>query len=1008
MNKNLQKSSVDKLIAFLLLCTPVLFGHAQEYFQQEVNYKIDVTLDDEKHELIAVESFEYINNSPDELTFIWMHIWPNAYKDNSSAMAKQLLEMKQTNFYFADDEDRGYIDGLAFKVNNKEVVWEKHPEHIDVGKIILNEPLKPGGKIQVTTPFHVKIPKGVYSRLGHIDQQYQITQWYPKPAVYDRNGWHEMPYLSMGEFYSEYGSFDVSITLPKNYVVGATGDLQNQNEAKWLNALAEKTALIPRDQFDTEDDQFPKSAEETKTLRFIQKNVHDFAWFADKRYHVLKGQVELPNSGRKVTTWAMFTNGEADLWRNAIEYLNDATYYYSLWNGDYPYNHVTAVDGALSAGGGMEYPNITVIGHSGSWTALETTIMHEVGHNWFYGILGSNERDHPWMDEGINSFNENRYMETKYPGLNYLSGQVGGNKLMELFDLEDFSHKRLYYEGYLINARRNMDQPIEHHSTDYTMINYGAIVYGKTALVLDYLLAYLGEETFDKCMQTYYNRWKFKHPQPEDLQAIFKEVTGKDLTWFWEGMIHSTQRVDYKIVSDKKGSCPTSFTGHCQKLTIKNTGDLAAPFSISVINADTVTSTKWFEGFEGKKELDIYTMDYDQLRIDGTRDIPEINRRNNTIRSKGLFKKVEPLRLQWLGSIENPNKSQLFYTPVIGWNNYDKFMLGMALYNNVVPQKNFQYVLAPMYGFESGAPVGLGSIDYNIFTKGNIFQNITIGVAGSRFSTGDPSSVEANYLRIVPHIDFELKRKVANSSVKQVLSLRSVNITENSKLNCDTCLNISNQLMFNEVSYTLANNKALNPIDFTTTVQQNDQFLQASAELNYRMRFKKPGKFFHARLFAGKYIYNNSNNPRYNWRMDGQSGIYDYTYDHLFLGRTEGTDDVMSHQFTDNHGGFKTPTGVGQSHDWLVAMNLKGDFPIPPPLGGFIDIGYNEGGALVYDAGLYASFARNVFEIYFPLTYSQNIINYFDANGITFYERIRFTLHLNKLNPFKLLKDFEL
>ena len=134
----------------------------------------------------------------------------------------------------------------------------------------------------------------------------------------------------------------------------------------------------------TFDNEFPESSEKMKTIRYTQSRVHDFAWFADKRYKVLKGEVELPNSNRNVTTWAMFTPRNSNLWKDAIEYINDGTYYYSKWNGDYPYNQVTAVDGTISAGGGMEYPNVTVIGNTGNAMALEVVIVHEVGHNWFY------------------------------------------------------------------------------------------------------------------------------------------------------------------------------------------------------------------------------------------------------------------------------------------------------------------------------------------------------------------------------------------------------------------------------------------------------------------------------------------------------------------------------------------------------------------------------------------------------------------------------------------------
>ena len=353
-----------------------LFIHSnsisQNYFQQEVNYNIHAKLDDKNHTISAMMYIDYTNNSTNELDFIWFHLWPNAYKNNSTALAQHELESNNTEIFYADDNERGFIDSLEFKVNSKKVSWKYHDDHIDICKVFLNKPIKPGETIQISTPFYVKIPNAKFSRLGHIDQSYMITQWYPKPAVYDNYGWHPMPYLSQGEFYSEFGSFDVSITLPSNYTVGATGDLKNKDEINRLNSLAYKTDTTTKFSSDLS---FPESSQKMKTLRYVQNNIHDFAWFADKRYHVLKGEVLLPYSKDTVTLWTMFTNNEANLWKNSIEYMHDAVYYYSLWNGDYPYNHCSAVDGTIAAGGGMEYPNITVIGQMGNSFLLEQVIM---------------------------------------------------------------------------------------------------------------------------------------------------------------------------------------------------------------------------------------------------------------------------------------------------------------------------------------------------------------------------------------------------------------------------------------------------------------------------------------------------------------------------------------------------------------------------------------------------------------------------------------------------------
>ncbi|MES2680377.1 MAG: M1 family metallopeptidase, partial [Bacteroidota bacterium] len=398
-----------KLIILIVFLFNFSFAQ-QPYFQQEVNYKMDVRLNDKQHTLSAFQQVQYINNASQPLDFLYFHLWPNAYKNSNTALGKQLLEHGQTRLYFSEPSERGYIDSLDFKVNGKPVKWELLADNPDICKLFLNTSLKSQDTLIITTPFFVKIPDAKFSRMGHDQQAYFITQWYPKPAVFDNEGWHPMPYLDQGEFYSEFGSFDVSITIPENYLLSATGDrIAAEEEENFLNQkVIETLARLDKADYRKTEMTFPASSAKLKTVRFKQFRVHDFAWFADKRFNVIHDQVELPTSKRIVDTWVFFTNKNFELWKQAITYVNESTLFYSYLNGDYPYNHVTAVDGTIMAGGGMEYPNITVIGDVGNALELDIVITHEVGHNWFYGILGSNERDYPAMDEGINSFYEMR------------------------------------------------------------------------------------------------------------------------------------------------------------------------------------------------------------------------------------------------------------------------------------------------------------------------------------------------------------------------------------------------------------------------------------------------------------------------------------------------------------------------------------------------------------------------------------------------------------------------
>jgi hypothetical protein len=1007
------------LIFTFVYCTTF----SQSYFQQEVNTTINVSLNDKNNTLSAFEEIEYFNNSPDSLEYIFMHIWPNAYRNNGTDMAIQNDENGDVDFHFADSIDRGFIDSLDFKVDGEFVISAPDIDHIDIVALVLKSPLAPGEKINITTPFRVKIPLGIYSRLGHIGESYQITQWFPKPAVYDKDGWHPLPYLSQGEFYSEYGTYDVTITLPKNYVVGATGDLVNgEEEIAWLdNKVTETKLLLKEDKigFWRKDGMdFPESSTELKTLHYHQENVHDFAWFADKRYYVLKGEVELPHSKNKVTTWAMFTNNEAKLWAKSIEYLNDATYYYSLWNGDYPYKHVTAVDGSISAGGGMEYPNITVIGESYSAFSLEQVIVHEVGHNWFYGILGSNERQHAWMDEGLNTFTENRYTETKYPEMDM--GGIGLPKgIMAKSGLDVYGPRGMYDLGYLLNARRNYDQPIETTSENFTSMNYGAIVYGKTGIGMDYMLAYLGDTLFNKCMRAYFDKWKFKHPQPDDLRDVFQSVTGKDLSWFFDDYIKTTKKIDYKIAAIKK-----SETGEF-KVTIKNKADISAPFALFGIKDDTlVVAKKWYEGNSDELIIDFKAEGADKIILDYNRDIPEIDRTDDVIKTSGLFKKARPLSIEFLGSIESRDKASLFYLPLLGWNSADGIMPGIALYNTTFPEKKLEWLVIPMYSTRLNNVNGVGQIHYNIYPN-SIFRRFTIGAEFTAFGLDKTYNTAPYYtfsenihldqrLKVEGHIKTEIKSPLRK--VKQLLSYRFVSTNESSK---NTILQPNT---YNILNYKVSNRQVLKPGSLDLQFLHGNpnlatNFSQLSLEAKLRLNYNIYLKGIDFRFFGG-YTLQESNDfsNRYGWKLDGQNGDNDYLYDNVLLGRNDNHPSMLSQQTTNTHGAFKIPTSYS-SNSWILSTNIKIESPVGP-FGIFADAGlypftdvsngaYSEEIGFLYDAGIYIHLPKDIFEIYIPLVYSKDITSELDYNNIDFLQRIRFMININQLNPFKMLREIK-
>ncbi len=503
-------------VIFIICCSyllPLYLVAQKKYWQQQVNYTIDVTLNDTEHTLDGMCTMEYINNSPDTLKFIWVHLWMNAFKNDKTAFSEQQLQKGNTSFYFSNDNEKGYINRLNFQENKQTLQVQDHPNYIDIVRVTLSQPLVPGATTIITTPFHSKIPKN-FSRGGHIGNHYQITQWYPKAAMYDATGWHEMPYVDQGEFYNNFGNYNVSITLPSNYAVAATGSLQNTEEKIWLtqrNNFTIPKSLATKNNTDKKNNT-PKInfTTTTKTLQYLQNNVVDFAWFASKEYLVDSDSLILA-SGKKIYCQSFYYEKNKTNWQKSMEYLKRSLVFRSEMIGEYPFETATIVDASMGFSGGMEYPTITSIAGSYNDKQLDLVIEHEIGHNWFQGILATNERINPWMDEGLNTYYDNKYEAKYYP--------VKENKKKGILAVLGEPNTPLK-----VMSSFRKDQPINTSSYDFTMLNYALIAYQKTADWLEFIETKTRKDSVEKAIQNYYKLWQFKHPSPNDFDSVMQKT----------------------------------------------------------------------------------------------------------------------------------------------------------------------------------------------------------------------------------------------------------------------------------------------------------------------------------------------------------------------------------------------------------------------------------------------------------------------------------------------------
>ncbi|MGH1339197.1 MAG: M1 family metallopeptidase [Aureispira sp.] len=1005
------------LNAFLLITSSI---QAQEnnYFQQQVNYDIQVELDDKEHYLRGQIEMAYYNNSPDTLTAIYFHVWPNGYKNKQTAFAKQLLNQGRLDFHFSQIEERGFLDSLNFTCDGSTATWEEKEGQIDVLRLTLPKVLAPQDSVTIRTPFRVKLP-GNFSRLAHREQAYMLCQWYPKPAVYDQTGWHTMSYLDYGEFYSEFGNYKVQITLPSNYVVGATGQLETESEYAFLQQRAKETAEQRFSYRNSFAQGFPVSSSEQKTLTYTAQKVHDFAWFADKRYWVELDTFQLA-SGRSIESCILYTSEEADLWQKKAErYTQRAVRFYSDIVGEYPYDNVTVAQG-IYKGADMEYPTITVIGRAGYSKGLDNVITHEVGHNWFYGILGSNERVHPWMDEGLNT-----YLDSRHSSMHYNT------------------ETNWEYLSYIEAASQHQDQPIERPSDSITSSNYYLCGYGKPTLAFRYLQQYLGTAEMDKLLQQYFEQWKFKHPQPKDLRAVFEANSSKDVAWFFDHIIDDNAHLDY--ATTRYQCCQAHDKA---SITIKNTGDFAAPIPVAVLdNQGDVVEEVWVENLPIGKDTTLQLSEGLEYRIDYAKELPEINRNNNVVRSYGLFKKGEPLQLKFGGEAREPQQPRINFLPLVGYNLYDGAQIGGIVYNLPLPERRWDYTLASFFTTNSLTWTGFGQIKHQSYIKNHRFSQ------GLRFKSfhkrhKKPTidrryKFSERYTKITPYLRLDLGKRKDTSLEEQSIELsaafiieeRGIETRDNSTIT--TSFNYEGKEMTWRPTIRLThwyNNKnVLSPLSLQTELEyasyetpfRQEQYLKLSTELKVRFLYGSDWGV-DLRAFAGGFL----------WHTNRDFGAFplvlisgnrkDYHYDESLLGRRE-QENIAAQQVALRDGGFKTAIEeiqfAGASNTFIIAVNLKADIPIRLPLRlswlrlkPFLDIGYHQitdpviqvrdiSTAFMASAGLMLDIGNGLGGIYVPLLATENLqqkANSFAGNA--FYRRITFSVNLNHWSKKKLVE----
>lgn len=602
-----------KYTVLLLTLTIIQCSLAQDYrWQQRVEYDMSVRLDVKTHKVTGTQKLTYYNNSKDTLSKVYYHLYFNAFQPGS------MMDVRSRNINDPDprvldrisklkEDEIGYQHIQSLKQDGKATTY-----HVDgtILEVLLARPVLPNTKTVFEMIFESQVPMQI-RRSGRNNKEgiaYSMTQWYPKMAEYDHQGWHAYQYVAR-EFHGVWGDFDVKITIDPTFVIGGTGKLQNADRIGYGYEKAGTTVKRPEGEL---------------TWHFVAKNVIDFAWAADPDY--LHDRVQVPN-GPELHFFYQKTEKTTDNWTKLQSFASRHFEFMNVTFGKYPYDTYSIIQGG---DGGMEYPMCTLITGERSFGSLVGVMAHEAAHSWYQGVLASNEALYAWMDEGFADFTSQEAMGVL---VNDKNGHTGS------------------YAGYFALAKSGLQEPLSEHADHYnTNRAYNVGSYNLGTVFLHQLKYVMGEENFYKGMRRYYNTWKFKHPEPNDFIRVMEKVSGLQLKWYMNYWVNTTKHIDYGVNTLIENQGATF-------VTLEREGDFPMPVDLVVTYKDGTKEMYYIPVDEtlGNKPVEDQTMmridlaawpwvnptytlrigrpasDIATLEIDPSQRLADIERKNNVI-----------------------------------------------------------------------------------------------------------------------------------------------------------------------------------------------------------------------------------------------------------------------------------------------------------------------------------------------------------------------------------------
>ncbi|WP_426430142.1 metalloprotease [Winogradskyella sp. HB-48] len=917
--------------------------YSQNYI--DVNADVDV----ETKTITISQTIVYKNETNDSLKEIYLHDWNNSYSSKSTPLAKRFEEEFSTKFHLAKSEQRGFtlITSIINNKNKTDLNFEYLDKHPDVLKVNLEKELLPGESYNINLSYILVLPDATFTDYGYTkNRDFELKYWYITPAVYDGK-WHYYSNKNLDDLFIPKSDVKITIEYPLNY--RSTSELDILTVELNTEAKRQTTVYYGENRTDTylSLQKFPLFRSVQTDHLIMVSNINerglpgpDKAILTDKIALFLKENLgEYPHKRLLVS--------RIDYNKNPLYGLNQLPDFLRPFPDQFQY---------------------------------ELKLLKTALKKYIDNILLLNPRKEHWLSEGLQIYFMIKYVEEYYPDMKLLGtlANVWGIRAFHAAD-EDFNFQYFLYSMEI--ARKNRDQPLT--TSKDSLIKFNANIAGKykAGVGLNYLDKFTEDIDLSKTITEFLEQNKLKQKTKiSDFEAFLNSKTSKNIDWFFTDYVDTRKKIDFKIKS-------VETTEDSIKVTVKNKRNNTMPISLFSISNDSIIGKQWVENIKGTKTISLPKDKTDKFVLDYNNIIPEFNQRDNYKAVNGSFINNKPLQFRLFKDIEDPYYNQVFFMPLVEFNNiYDGLTLGTKIYNKTILRKRLNYRFSPQYATKSKSLTGSTSIFYTHNIENKNLYDITYGIVAGYQSFAE----DAFFTRIRPTLSLSF-RNDNDFRADQIdnITARFVSINRDVGKNAVVEINEPDYNVFN-LRYTHYNPGRINFSSFSTDLQFANNFSKLSMSYEFR-KLTQGNRNINLRIFAGIFL-NNDTDPNSDFFSFGLDRPTDYLFDLNYLGRSEAAG-LFSQQLIIADGGFKSILETPFANQWMTTANFSTS--IWRYIQAYGDIGLVKNkfdtANFVYDSGVRLNLVEDYFELYFPV-YSNLGWEIAESN---YGERIRFIITID-------------